>query len=130
MKEPVLYAPLTFHNASCKEKKKVCNGCGAKGGIKVPNTMYGLDISQACNIHDWMFQEGKTLADFSFANAMFIVNLNRIIAQKSANKFMVSLRLLRASKYFTAVALCGQKAYWANKTENKKMNITYKGEFR
>ncbi|MGB5793365.1 hypothetical protein [Poseidonibacter sp.] len=130
MKEPVLYAPLTFHNASCEEKKKVCNGCGAKDGVNVPNTMYGLDISQACHIHDWMFEEGKTLADFIFANAMFIVNLTRIIVHKSANKFMVSLRLLRASKYFTAVVLYGHEAYWKNKTENRKMNITYKGEFR
>lgn len=125
-----LYAPLSYHQASCAAKRKVCNGCGAKGGIKVPDTMYGLDIKEACNIHDWMFKHGKTYADFLFANGIFQVNLTRIIVQQSANKFMIMLRLRRASKYFNAVAMLGQDAYWKNKRRNAGMHITYKGEFR
>ena len=125
-----LYAPISYHQATCKEKERVCNGCGAKGGIPVPDTIWGLDISPACNVHDWMFEEGMTHADFLFANGMFQVNMTRIIVNESANKFMVMLRLRRASKYFDAVATLGEDIYWKNKRRNNGMYITYKGEFR
>ena len=125
-----LYAPTSYWEATEKEKAEVCNGCGAKEGMNVPDTMWGLDISQGCNIHDWMFGEGKTQGDFFFANAIFIMNLAIIIIAKS-NKWLVGLRLARASKYFTAVAVLGLDAYWVEgKTRNIQMNITYKGEFR
>lgn len=124
-----LYAPLSYYAATCKEKKKVCNGCGAKGGIKFPDTFYGLDISEACNRHDWMCKYGKTYGDFLFANAMFLLNMVTIIINAS-NWFMKILRLSRATKYFIAVALKGHDAYWKNKKKNKQMEITYKGSFR
>lgn len=123
-----LYAPKTYWEASNRERQEICNGCGAKNGIKVPDTMWGLDVSHACNTHDWMFYEGKTLADFYFANAVFIMNLALIIM--NANRWLAILRLARATKYFIAVQELGSSAYWVGKKENKEMNITYKGEFR
>ena len=123
-----LYAPKSYWDSTLKLRKKITNGCGAKNGIKVPNTMWGLDISHACNVHDWMFYEGKTLADFYFANAVFIMNLALIIM--SANRWLAILRLARATKYFIAVQELGSSAYWVDKVENKEMNITYKGDFR
>ena len=123
-----LYAPKSYWNATLKQKKEITNGCGAKDGVKVPNTMWGLNISQACNIHDWMYNEGKTLADFYFANAVFIMNLALIIT--SASKWLAPLRLARATKYFMAVQEMGQSAYWVDKTWNKELHITYKGEFK
>ena len=125
-----LYAPKSYWNASQEDKKKICNGCGAKDGIKVPDTMWGLLIIMACQIHDWMFHEGKTYGDFLFANAIFIFNLTMIIIARSANWFMITLRLGRASKYFYAVMIKGEKAYWVDKEKNKNLNITYKGEIR
>lgn len=124
-----LYAPKTYWNATKKQKDKTCNGCGAKGGIKVPDTFYGLCIKKACDIHDWMYEEGETYADFLFANAIFLLNLCLIVINGS-NWFTKFFRLARASKYFLAVAIEGQDAFWANKKRNKKMYITYKGEFR
>ena len=58
-----LYAPVSYWEAAPSEKRKICNGCGTKEGLNVPDTMWGLDISEACKIHDWMYQHGKTLAD-------------------------------------------------------------------
>lgn len=124
-----LYAPNTYFNATKEELEKACNGCGAKGGIKVPDTFYGLDIKEACSIHDWMYKEGKTLADFLFANAMFLLNLVVIVLDGS-NLIMRILRLSRAAKYFIAVAVKGQDAFWGDKPRNKSMNITYKGSFQ
>ena len=73
------YIPVSYTNATPEERAKICNGCGAKDGIKVPSTMYGLSIEKACQIHDWMFEEGTTLGDFWFANLMFFWNLTVII---------------------------------------------------
>ena len=124
-----LYAPITYWESTTEDKKSICNGCGAKGGIKVPDTMYGLDITVGCNIHDWMFKYGKTYADMLFANAIFLLNLSIIIINNSS-WFTLGLRLLRATKYFVAVAKYGASAYWVDKEENSTMEITFKGEFR
>lgn len=124
-----LYAPLSYWNATPEELKEICNGCGAKGGIKVPNTMWRLNIKECCQIHDWMFKFGKTYADFLFANAVFIMNLAIAIVSKS-NKFLAALRLARATKYFMAVQTLGSDAFWVDKERNDEMVITYKGEFR
>lgn len=124
-----LYAPQSFWTASLEEKNEICNGCGAKDGINVPNTFYGLDIKLACNIHDWMYKEGETFADFLFSNAIFLLNLVSLVIAGS-NWITRILRLSRASKYFLAVALKGQDAFWANKEKNMSMHISYKGSFQ
>lgn len=123
-----LYAPISYWNAAQEERKAVCNGCGAKGGIDVPDTMYGLSITQSCNIHDWMFKEGVTYADMMFANAMFLLNLTiEIIA--GSNWATKPIRLMRATKYFLAVIQFGSGAYWVGKEENSDMHITFNGTF-
>jgi len=123
-----LYAPTSYWRASVEDKSEVCNGCGAKDGIKVPDTMWGLPIVEACYVHDWMFEEGETLADFYFANAVFIMNIALLIG--AGSRWLAPLRLARATKYFMAVQELGSDAYWDGKNENSKMFITYIGEFR
>lgn len=125
----MLYAPLSYWNATSEEKQKVCNGCGAKDGIKVPNTFWGLCIKEACNIHDWMYKEGLTKADKLFADAMFRLNLS-ILIDENSNIVTAMLRHSRASKYYTAVAKWGDSAFWVDKNRTLEMKITYKGEFR
>lgn len=124
-----LYAPFTYHEASPEEKLDICNGCGAKGGVNVPDSMWGLYIGEACNIHDWMFNEGKSLADFYFSNAVFIMNLSIIIVC-GGNAWLAPLRLMRATKYFVAVQSLGEDAYWEDNLRNDVMDITYKGSFK
>lgn len=124
-----LYAPISYWEAPETIKNKICNGCGAKDGLKVPDTMWGLDISEACKIHDWMYQHGETLADKIFADAMFRLNLSMII-DKYSNPAVAYLRHSRASKYYLAVVKFGNDAYWTGKQINERMNITFKGEFR
>jgi hypothetical protein len=128
-KKLLLYAPNSYWTASKEAKEKTCNGCGAKNGIKVPSRFFGLSIEVACDIHDWMFEEGLTWADFLFANAMFLLNLTILIIVGS-NWFTMLPRLWLATKYFIAVALKGEKAYWVKKSKNKEMYISYKGSFQ
>ncbi|MGE4517315.1 MAG: hypothetical protein AB7D96_10690 [Arcobacteraceae bacterium] len=129
MNKTILYAPLSYWEATPEEKAKVCNGCGAKGGIKVPNTFYGLCIKEACNIHDWMYDKGQTLADKLFADAMFRMNMTSIIDTQS-NSLMAILRHSRAAKYYIAVVEWGDNAYWINRVYNEEKHITFTGEFR
>lgn len=124
-----LYAPKTYWEASEEDKLATCNGCGAKNGVKVPDSMWGLNIVLACFIHDWMFAEGKTKADFYFANAVFIMNL-AIIIVCHGSKWFAPLRLARATKYFIAVQELGEDAFWVDKEANETMSITYQGDFR
>lgn len=123
------YAPIGYWAMTPEEKATICNGCGAKGGITVPDTMWGLSIKEACNIHDHMYQVGKTYGDFLFANAMFMFNLTLIIV-KGSNWFTMTPRLSRATKYFIAVALYGHDAFWKEKDQNYYYDITYKGVFK
>ena len=125
----LLYAPKTYWEASATVRALVCNGCGAKGGLSVPSSFYGLCIKEACNIHDWMYFEGTTLADKLFADAMFRLNLTTIIDTNS-NILTSLLRHNRAGKYYTAVAKWGDSAYWVSKDKNKDMIITFQGDFR
>lgn len=125
-----LYAPNSYWEADDYEKLEVCNGCGAKGGVKVPDYMWGLCIIDACNIHDWMFHEGTTKGDFEFANSMFEYNLRQIIKANS-NFIMRPLRLARSDKYVFAVEKFGEDAFWTDcKERNEDDEITYQGEFR
>ena len=125
-----LYTPFSYTEASCEELAKVCNGCGAKDGMKFPGVMWGLSIVDACNIHDWMFHVGVTQGDFEFANNMFDHNLRMIIKAES-NWFMRPLRLARADKYSYGVEKFGESAYWVEtKVRDDRMSITIIGEFR
>jgi hypothetical protein len=55
-----LVAPYGFWDLSDDAKKELCNGCGPQGGIfltilswGIPDHLFGLDISETCNIHDY-----------------------------------------------------------------------------
>lgn len=124
-----LYAPISYWESTEEQRKEVCNGCGAKGGVKFPNTFYGLSIKDSCNIHDWMWNEGTTLADKLFADAIFLMNM-AIQVISGSNFIMQPLRLMRATKYFLAVIQVGHKAYWVDKEENDCMHITFTGTFK
>ena len=123
-----LYAPNSYWNATPEQLKEVCNGCGAKGGMDVPDRMYGLKITNSCHIHDWMFKEGITFADMMFANSIFLLNLSIEILAGS-NWATKPLRLMRATKYFIAVIQFGSDAYWVDKEKDEDMSITFNGTF-
>ena len=127
-----LYAPNEYWAASKEERETHCNGCGSEldlSGKLVPNTMYGLNVRQACCIHDWMYYFGKTYADKLFADAIFLLNLTVMILDKSGWWSKLP-RLLRATKYFVAVARYGDKSFFDDKEGNTDMYITFKGTFK
>lgn len=116
-----LYEPISYVTATCDEKRRVCNGCGsaqAKFDF-VPDSIYGLKITPACNIHDWMYHKGKTLADKEEADRVFLNNMLRLIEGSTSffgkRKFIKRRRRVRAKVYYECVRWWGGPAYWEGK---------------
>ena len=109
-----LYAPLAFHDMTDDERSTCCNGCGAAGkGYLVPDSMYGLSVTEPCNIHDWQYAHGSTIADKEEADRVFLNNCLRLINDSS--KWLRWLRRRRALKYYWVVKNFGGSAFWAGK---------------
>ena len=112
----ILVAPITFREASLKELVKVCNGCGS-GCAKfdfVPDKIYGTYIGAACDIHDWEYEIGLTEDDKEVADRTFLFNTLTLIDKDCAKKWYKPRFLMRrrAQKYYAAVKLFGDKAFY------------------
>lgn len=125
-KETELYAPAGYWALTPAEKAKLCNGAGPDNfAWLVPDTMYGLSITEAANIHDYMYSplytpwsdETKKEADRVFLN-----NMIRII--NNASKWLRWLRLRRAHTYYNAVKYFGGPYYWHNKNMPSTLSKT------
>ena len=102
-----LIAPLTMVRANMDDIILQTNGCG-RTGIEdwlVPDTIWGLDISPVCRVHDYMYLHAEKLAEENYADAIFGANLISLIQQKTKFAPLKWLRLRRAYKYIDAVAL-------------------------
>lgn len=118
-----LYAPESYHLATQEVRDLVTNGCGTSGwkGWIVPDTVYFLSIREACQIHDWMYTAGQTLADKGEADRVFLNNMLRIIDAAGGWRILVLARKTRARDYYEAVHLFGGPAFWSGK--NREENL-------
>lgn len=91
--------------------RREVNGCGAKGGIDVPDNLLGMSITTDCNIHDteWLFAENYF--DLVDANQRLRRNIEKKIGFYSANRFMIWLRMKILHHYYDAVKLIGTPSY-------------------
>lgn len=117
MKTAFLYAPQSYVDALPETRAAITNGCGA-GGWKldlVPDSILGVDIAPACNIHDWMYSSGSTLADKQEADRVFLNNMLRIVEEKSGNFATRFIRRRLALHYYAAVRDYGSQYFWEDK---------------
>lgn len=114
-----LLAPRSYADATQMLKSVMCNGCGTKGwkGIIVPETAWGLSLTRACDIHDWMYEYGKNLMDKEEADDLFHLNMRRLIRSGTPWYLLPLLipRYIRAFSYYTAVSKWGDDAFWVGK---------------
>ena len=114
----ILFAPTGFKLASIESLSKICNGCGAANAKFdfVPDRIYGTCITYACHIHDFMYNEGRTIEDKQEADRVFLNNMFRLI-ERDKHKFYKPawLQRIRAKSYYKAVDLFGGSAFWAGK---------------
>lgn len=118
-----LYAPEIYVAASPEVRATVVNGCGP-GGWKVdivPDTIWGLNVTEACNIHDWMYTTGETIADKDEADRVLLNNLLRLIDAAGGCWLIRKLRRLRAREYYEAVQHFGGPAFWAGKNDSANL---------
>lgn len=103
-----LLAPESYHAATQELRNKVCNGCGPAGllGKIVPEQLIGADVSEACNIHDWMYHEGE---DKQKADLFFLANM--ILICSRGKKWLFPFRMWLAGKYFLAVHYGGSEYF-------------------
>jgi hypothetical protein len=80
------------------------NGCGPDGlGALVPNSVLGLELTEACDVHDHMCIRCANLVEEIITDGVFAFNIIARVVSKS-NKFMVWPRLLLVMKYIIAVS--------------------------
>ncbi len=120
--EQGLQAPVDYLLATKAYVDGIVNGCGPKGWKIdiVPDTIYGLSIAEACNIHDWMYEFGISLDDKRIADDIFLINLNKIIDDRGGFFFIIWLRKQRAQKYYCLVDKFGERPF-LNKESQKLM---------
>ena len=114
-----LCAPNSYRRALPEVVARVVNGCGP-GGWKydlVPDTILGLRVTESCNIHDWMYNEGATETDKRLADLALRENLLATIkaAKGPANWLLRYHRRLRAYEYYAAVVVGGAAAFCKGK---------------
>jgi len=114
----VLYAPASFLTSSIEELELVCNGCGAANAKFdfVPDRIYGSYIGHACDIHDWMYNEGRSIEDKEEADRIFLNNMYRLIERDKHKWYKpTKLQRIRCREYYQAVQHLGGSAFWEGK---------------
>jgi len=131
----MLLAPTTFWEASFQEIEDKTGGCGpgAIGDWFVPDTMYGESVFLACQIHDWMYGEGKTLEDKKIADRVFLWNITVLIQEEPETmerekEILDPFRLRRGMTYYEAVSLAGNAAFEKGVTPNGSDISAYRND--
>lgn len=113
-----LFAPQDYWETPKDVLDKIVHGCGPGTGWKeslIPDTIWGLSITGACNVHDFMYYAGENLTDKDEADRVFLNNILRTIDANTEWGFMKWLRRRRAYKYYEAVSHFGGPAFWKGK---------------
>ena len=102
-----LYAPQDYQQASLEQRKVICNGCGPDGFVSrlVPNFILGVDVTEACHIHDWMTTQVFSLNERLHADSVFFANLKKLIYKAGGNRVLRWLRVSIARLYHYSVRL-------------------------
>jgi len=110
-----LFKPVFYDKLTKEEIETITNGCGAAGAKFdfIPDSIYGMPISEACDYHDILYHFGETEEDKRHADLSFLANLLILINRKGG--FLKYLRRMRALAYYNAVTDLGSKAFWAGK---------------
>jgi len=91
-----------------------CNGCGSGWNeALVPDSIYGLDISPACCVHDFMYAVASTTREQ--ADDIFLSNLLDIIEAFDKWWYPTWLARHRAVTYYDAVRRSGGKYFGKDK---------------
>ena len=110
-----LIIPESFENATEPEREASTNGCGPKGWLSlvVPDEFFGVDVSFACQIHDWMYYTGRSWEDKIRADIAFLHNLLTIALEDyyEISDYKRVQRIRRCYTYYRSVERYGSCAF-------------------
>ncbi len=104
-----LEAPQDYWDASYEDKYTIVNGCGPHGVLEdlIPDSFFTMNISETCNIHDWMWDRAKNKIDFYRADQTFLENIKTEIENHKSSKLVKYARCFLAQVYYFAVRIYG-----------------------
>lgn len=79
----------------------------------MPDQILGLDISEACQIHDYLYHIGENEADRRYADDVFKTNM--WILCDEAGGWKTWFRKVLCWYYWLGVRKFGQDAFWRDK---------------
>lgn len=79
----------------------------------VPDTVWGLSVRPACDIHDWMWAHATDIAGMDAGNRVFLNNMLRIVEARGG--WLRRFRRRRCYAYYLAVAKFGSHHFWRGK---------------
>jgi hypothetical protein len=122
MKRALLFAPAEYWRLTPDQHADFCNGCGSNGaGWLVPDSLLGVCVTEACDIHDYMYTIGQTIEDKDRADRVLRNNLLILIDEKSTRGPLRWLRRKMAIGYYDAVHDFGGPAFWAGKNPDETL---------
>jgi hypothetical protein len=94
------------------------NGCGPKGtfGKLIPDSLLGVSVHEACNLHDELYSQGGTSKERKEADKFFLDEMLKIVDKNSESHLLKVLRKSQAYLYFYAVRLFGRFFFGGEKT--------------
>lgn len=118
-----LFAPAEYWSTDPQWRAMIVNGCGP-GGWKmdvISDSLLLLNVRECCDIHDWMYAHGATLADKQEADRVLLNNLLRVIDAAGGFSILRKARRLKAMAYYWAVCFLGGPAFWFGKNPQNTM---------
>ena len=101
-----LIAPKSYWLNTTPNTPSYINGCGGQGLTSsiVPDSLLGLNINEACNIHDHMYEQG---IDKIGSDNTFLENMITLVNQDSSSNILKNVRKAKAYLYFLGVKIFG-----------------------
>lgn len=125
-----LVAPTSYwkFKDSSDLMKLIVNGCGPEGflGKLIPDNILGIDISPACNIHDYMYTIFNSDTDFTLSNNVFRDNLIRLIMAHNTYIELTCARRDIINSYYKAVCDFGRPFYYDAHKDLYPESVPYK----
>lgn len=122
-----LYVPelcQKFIHEHPEEFKKFGCGPGGIGDYLVPDTVYFLDISPACRVHDWQYRFSPDASSAARKGHDKILSYNSmmIVRYYTTNQGLYLLRRRRIKTYYQMVRAFGSPSYW-NEGRNEAKDL-------
>lgn len=105
-------APESYWKLSYDKKYEITNGCGpARAKGLVPNSILGVDLKPACDIHDYTYAKSDSMRDRKDADDLLLLNMHNLTTRKLKPSLIRFIGTIGVGLYYLAVRLFGGKYY-------------------